>query len=109
MGPRRELTRRYAGLIHGRRLQNPFALARDIYRYGKLSEFLSFAVWEVLHRLRLFPKARYVQLRNRATLTLVGERLDDPDVAARLDRAMKARGLSLRRSEHNWKVLVSFC
>ncbi|MEJ2207255.1 MAG: hypothetical protein P8170_24525, partial [Gemmatimonadota bacterium] len=107
MGPRRELTRRYAGLIQGKRVQNPFTLAYDIYRYRKLSEFLSVAVWEVLLRLRLFPKARYVQLRNGATLTLVGEHLDDPDVEARLDRAMRARGLSLSRSEHNWKVLVS--
>jgi hypothetical protein len=106
MGPARELTRRYAGLIQGKRVQNPFALAYDIYRYRKLSEFLSFAVWEVLHKLRLFPKARYVQLRNGATLTLDAERLDDPDVAMRLDHVMRARGLSISRSEHNWKVLV---
>jgi len=100
-----ELTRRYSGLTQGRRLRDAFAFARDIHRYRKLSELLSFVVWELRHRLRLFPKSQYVRMKDISPLTLAGERLDDSGFGAGLSRSFESRGLSIRRCRHNWKVL----
>jgi hypothetical protein len=100
-----ELTQRYSGLTQGRRLRDAFAFARDIYRYRKLSELLSFVVWELRHRLRMFPRSQYVQMKNLSPLTMAGERLDDSGFEARLRGSFESRGLSIRGCRHNWKVL----
>jgi hypothetical protein len=52
----RDLTKRYFGAAKAKGAGNPFLFLRDLYRYGKVREFASFAVWESLHGLRLFPK-----------------------------------------------------
>ncbi len=86
-------------------MQNPFAFVYDIYKYGKISEALSFAVWELRHRLKLFPKARYLQLTNSGTVKLGKDTLTHSDFGANLDHFFESRNLSLVRCRHNWKVL----
>jgi hypothetical protein len=94
-------------MIQRKRVQNPFAFVYDIYKYGKFSELVSFAVWELLHKLRLFPKAKYLQLTNSGTLTLAKEKLDHSDFSAKLDRFFSSRALSIVRCDHSWKVLFT--
>lgn len=101
----RELTQRYSVLLERKGLKNPLLLIRDIYEYRKWSEVASFAVWEVLHRLRLFPNKRYLSFTDNKPLTLETHSLDDPDFDSTIDGHFKTRGLALTRAGHNWKVL----
>jgi photosystem II stability/assembly factor-like uncharacterized protein len=61
-------------------------------------------VWELLHRLRLFPKKKYLSLKNEP-LTLETQRLDDSEFTSTLEDQFKSRGQSVARVDHNWKVL----
>ena len=72
----RVLTKRHASLFEDK-VRRPFAFARDIYRYGKFHERVSFTVWELFHRLGLFPQNKYLKFSNMA-LSLTNSRLDDP-------------------------------
>jgi hypothetical protein len=100
----RDLTKRYSALLEKKGLKNPLLLARDIYEYRKFSEIASFMVWELLHRLRLFPKKKYLSLKNEP-LTLETQRLDDSEFTSTLEDQFKSRGQSVARVDHNWKVL----
>ncbi len=55
----RELTKRHS-LLFEKTVTNPFLFAHDMYNYGKLCEFVSFIVWELFHKLGLFPKKKYL-------------------------------------------------
>lgn len=100
----RELTRRHAVLFE-RKAGNPVSFVRDVYQYGKLRELTSFAVWEALHRLRLFPKGQYLRFGRGAVLSLTDERPDRAAFIQTISRHFSGRGLALRRSAHNWKLL----
>jgi hypothetical protein len=101
----RELTRRHALLFERKGVKNPFSFVRDVYKYGKTRELASFAVWELFHKLGLFPKQDYLKFDNSEALTLGNERLNGSDLGERMDRFFRSRGLSMNRSDHNWKRL----
>lgn len=101
----RDLTKRHSELFEKKGVKNPLLLARDIYQYRKLSEAASFVVWELLHRLRLFPRKKYLPLHDSEPLVLESQRLDDPDFTATIERHFETRGLRIARTDHNWKVL----
>ena len=71
----RDLTKRYNLLFKRQWFKNPFFFVRDLYRYGKLREFASFSVWEILHRFRLFPKTAYIVFNNQEAIALEQEDL----------------------------------
>jgi hypothetical protein len=100
----RDLTKRYSALLEKKGLKNPLLLVRDIYEYRKFSEVGSFIVWELLHRLRLYPKKKYLSL-NSEPLTLKTQRLDDPEFTSTIEDQFKSRGLSIARVDRDWKVL----
>lgn len=100
----RELTRRHATLFE-RKTGRPVAFARDVYQYGKLRELSSFAVWELLHRLHLFPKRQYLSFGRGEVLSLTDERPDRDAFLQLISRHFSGRGLALRRSAHSWKLL----
>jgi hypothetical protein len=100
----RDLTKRHS-LLFEKKVKNPFWFAQDIYKYGKLREFASFMVWEFFHKLRLFPKRKYLKFNNNEALTLENERLNGLDFSQKIDHFFKSRGLSIISSEHDWKLL----
>lgn len=100
----RDLTKRHSELFERKGLKSPFLLARDIYQYRKASEACSFIIWELFHRFRLFPKKKYLPFRTEP-VTLDGQSLDDPELTATIDDQFESRGLTIARSDHNWKVL----
>ena len=99
----RVLTKRHASLFEDK-VRRPFAFARDIYRYGKFHELVSFTVWELFHRLGLFPQNKYLKFSNTA-LSLKNSRLDDPQFDKQLADLFCSRGLNIVRVHHNWKLL----
>ena len=68
----RDLTKRYPSLFD-KWMKNPFHLFYEVYKSGKSSEFVSFAVWEIFHKLSLFPKKKYLTFNDCKTLTLDNE------------------------------------
>ncbi|HET7088586.1 MAG TPA: exo-alpha-sialidase [Anaerolineae bacterium] len=100
----RELTKRHSVLFE-RKVKNPFPFVRDIYKYGKSRELASFIVWELFHRLGLFPKRKYLKFSNSEALTFENESLNGLGFSEKLDRFFRSRGLSVIRTDHNWKLL----
>jgi hypothetical protein len=100
----RELTKRHSALFQSR-LRSPLAFARDVYQYGKLRELTSFVAWELLHKLRLYPKARYLPFDAEPPFTL--DRRASAPLASQpgLEGAFRARGLAVTRAAHDWKTL----
>lgn len=99
----RELTRRHASSF--RALRNPFAFARDVYQYGKLRELTSFVVWELCHKLGVFRKAQYLRFDDTQPYSLDGHAAAPLATQPALEEVFEARGLSVTRSPHNWKLL----
>lgn len=100
----RELTKRHAFMFRNT-LASPLAFARDIYQYGKLRELTSFVIWEVFHKLALFPKARY--LRFDAVRPFALDPHSPLPLASQigLEEPFRTRGLTITRSPHAWKAL----
>ena len=101
----RELTRRHSLLFEKKGVRNLFSLFNDLYRYQKWSELISFTVWELFHKLRLFPKKKYLRINNREGLTLENERLNSLDFSEKIDHLFRSRDLIATRSNLNWKLL----
>ena len=104
----RILTRRYASLFERNGTVNPLRFARDIYRYGKARELSSFIIWEMFHKLGLFPEEKYLRFNSDEPLRLENERIGDIAFDEKTDRFFQQKGLGVVRSNHNWK-LVRFC
>jgi hypothetical protein len=100
----RELTKRHSSL-YDKKMWGPFLFARDVYEYGKVRELASFMVWELCHKLRLFPKRRYLRFNNSEVLTLENEKLNGLDFTEKIGHFFSRRGLGLISSGHNWKLL----
>jgi photosystem II stability/assembly factor-like uncharacterized protein len=62
-------------------------------------------VWEVLHRLRLFPKGKYLKFSNHEALTLQGESLGSLKFDEKIAHFFASKGLRTSSSAHNWKLL----
>jgi hypothetical protein len=78
---------------------------QDIYQYGKARELSSFLVWELRHRLGLFPAKQYLTFLDDQALTLNGRAPDDEAFADTLRRLMERQSLSVTRSPLDWKYL----
>lgn len=102
----RELTKRHAGLFN-KKVRSPLAFARDIYQYGKLRELSSFAVWELSHRLGLFPQQKYLEFAGNGPLPLADVGLKGRAFGEKIEDTFSKRGLHVRRVDHDWKVLFS--
>jgi hypothetical protein len=101
----RDLSKRYSLPTEKTGVKNPISFLLDVYSYGKSRELVSFIIWELMHRLRLFPKDKYLKFDNNKALTLENERLNDLDFRDEIIHAFSSRGLSISRAGHNWKVL----
>ncbi len=100
----RELTKRHA-LLFEKKVKNPFSFAYDVYKHGKSREVVSFIVWELFHKLRLFPNKKYLKFNNSEALTLENERLNDLDFSGKINHFFRSRELNAASSHHNWKLL----
>ncbi len=100
----RELTKRHSVLFE-KRVKNLFLFARDIYRYGKSRELASFIVWELSHRLRLFPKQQYLKFSSSEALAFENESLKGSDFGEKIGHFFRSRGLSIMSCDHHWKLL----
>lgn len=101
----RILTNRYNQFYEKIRLNASFSFIKDVYRSGKLRELTSFMIWEFLHRLKLFPKGRYLKFANSDMITLENLKLDSQDFNKKITQLFKNCGLHILRSDHNWKLL----
>jgi hypothetical protein len=100
-----DLTKQYSGIFAKKGVKRIFSLAQDIYKFGKFRELVSFAVWEVYHRLGLFPKKDYLSFRNPQAITLESERVASPEFDERVQKFFNSNGLRAIRCEHNWKQI----
>lgn len=103
----RDLTKRHAMFFKKPWMRNPFSLAYDLYRYGKLREFSSFILWEIMHRLHLFPKGRYLVFKGTDMVRLGAESLHSPEFHAKVLRYFEHKGLKAERTDHDWKMLFT--
>lgn len=100
----RALTKRHSSLF-SKKVRAPFLFVRDIYQYGKARELCSFLVWELRHRLGLFPAAQYLTFVNDDPLTLGDPARHDNGVADTLTRSLDCSEVSVTRSQQDWRVL----
>src|SRR5215203_4056453 len=101
-----DLTKQYSTLFRKKGGRQLLRFAHDVTKSGKLRELSSFAVWELLHQLHLFPKSRYIRFREDKALAL-GASLLGGDFNASVERLFESRGLSARVSSNNWKLFYT--
>jgi hypothetical protein len=99
-----DLTKQYSSLFEKTWRKNPFSFIYDVYRSGKTREIISFFVWELFHKVGLFPKSKYITFTSQP-LKLGDEKLNTPDFDQKLEHFFTSRQLRVTRSEHNWKLL----
>ena len=100
-----DLTKQYSRLFQKKGMKKVFSLAQDVYKFGKFREIVSFAVWEVYHKLGWFPKKDYLLFNNREAVTLENERVASHELDEKITQFFASRGLSATRCDHNWKLL----
>jgi photosystem II stability/assembly factor-like uncharacterized protein len=99
----RDLIKRYS--IEKLSLKDASRFLRDVYRSGKLREFISFIVWEVFHRLGLFSSKKYLKFNQGDVLRLhKGDALDSA-FEENLNQRLHQHGLKAVKSAHLWKRL----
>ena len=106
------LTKKYPSIFEKRAVKEvPYLfldvllLVHDAYKSRKLSELISFMIWELFHKLGLFPKREYLEFNNNEPLTLENERSNASDFSENIDNFFRSRRPSIVRSYHNWKML----
>jgi len=99
------LTNKYSLFFKKKGMKKVFSLAQDIYKYGKFRELVSFAVWEMYHKLGLFPKKDYLIFNNREAIKLENERLAGSEFTDKVTQFFASGGLNAVRCDHNWKLL----
>lgn len=102
---REDLTKRYSFLFERRGLQRLFSFLQDVYRSGKAREITSFLVWEVFHRLKLFPPKAYLEFSPEKPLGLERVKLDSANFHERIALFFKSKGLGLTVCSTNWKLV----
>jgi len=102
-----DLTKQYSLLFQKKGIKKVFSLAQDIYKFGKFREMVSFAVWEIYHKLGLFPKNDYLIFKNREAIKLENERLAGFEFNEKVTQFFASRGLDAVQCEHNWKLLYA--
>lgn len=69
----------------------------DIYKSGKLVEFFSFVIWEVLHRIGLFKKNQYMFFENEKPLVQLANLMSNNSL--RIDD-----NIEIKKSEIEWTL-----
>ena len=100
----RAITTRHSSLFN-KTLRSPFLFLQDIYQYGKARELSSFLVWELRHRLRLFPSKQYLAFLNDDAVVLDERVPDHEGFTDTLCRFLQRQGLSAAPSPLDWKYL----
>lgn len=100
-----DLTKRYSQLFDNKGAKKLISFVQDVYKYGKFREIVSFAIWEVLHKLGLFPKKDYLLFNNREAIALANENLRGVEFNQKITRFFESRELNSLRCDHNWKLL----
>jgi len=101
-----DLTKRYSSFFETNRLARPMSFARDVYLSGKLRELSSFIVWELLHRLRLFPAKSYLDFTSYKPLVLESDGSSEcPGLDDRVKQILTSLGLHTTLCEQNWKLV----
>jgi hypothetical protein len=100
-----DLTKQYSTLFANKKGKSLFSFVQDVYKSGKSREIVSFMVWELFHKLRLFPKEQYLTFNNPQALALENESLNSLDFHQKLDDFFGRRDLRILNSDHNWKIL----
>ena len=100
-----DLTKQYSGFFDKKGVKKIFSLAKDIYKFGKFRELVSFAVWEAYHKLGLFPKKNYLSFNNAKAIALENEKLATLEFDEKANQFFGSRGLRATRCEHNWKQI----
>lgn len=100
----REITQRHSSLFN-KRLRAPFLFLQDIYQYGKARELSSFLVWELRHRLGLFPARQYLTFLNDRAMALDDWTAEHDAFADTFRRFMDRQELSVTRCALDWKYL----
>ena len=100
-----DLTKQYSVLFGNKKGKNLFSFVQDVYKSGKSREIVSFIVWELFHRLGLFPKNDYLIFDDTEPLTLENEGWNSRDFRERIDHFFSSKELGIIRSDHNWKLL----
>ena len=103
---KRELTRRHSLLFEKKRAKNLLGLIDDVHRYQKWSELLSFAVWEVFHKIGLFPRKQYLTFASGEPLRLETVRFQE-GLDEKIARIFRSRDLCAVRSPQDWKLLFT--
>lgn len=98
-----DLTKQYSVFFAKKGVKKIFSLAQDIYKFGKFRELVSFAVWEVYHKLGLFPKNDYLSFSNTQAIVLESEKVASPELDEKVSQLFRSNGLSAIRCDHNWK------
>lgn len=102
----RDLTRTYASVFEVHRLSEPVSFAKDVYETGKWRELLSFMIWEILHKLCLFPKSSYLCFSNREPLKLEDADVSNPSSLTKsFSPKLDSMGLQIQPCKHNWRVV----
>lgn len=100
-----DLTKQYSTLFEKKGMKRFFSFVQDVYRSGKSREIVSFAVWEILHKLGLFPKKEYLVFGKREAIKLSSNSLLDSKLDAATTQFFASNGLRAAKCELNWKLL----
>lgn len=99
----RDLIKRYS--IEKLSPKNITGFLMDVYRSGKSREFVSFIIWEALHRLKLFSADKYIKFNQGDAFTLTKEDTLDANFEEKLKAYFSEHGLTAVRSANSWKRL----
>ena len=104
------LTKQYPSIFEKRAVKEvPYLFwgfllfVHDAYKSRKLSELISFIIWELFHKFGLFAKREYLEFNNSEAFTLGNNRLKPLDFSEDIDHFFRRREPSIVRSYHNWK------
>jgi hypothetical protein len=101
-----DLTKQYSTLFEKKGMKRIFSFAQDVYKSGKLREIISFAVWEMFHKLGLFPKKDYLVFDKREAIKLSTKAsIESPEFDAETTQFFASNRLHAIKSELNWKLL----
>ena len=99
------LTSRYSSSSFKQGFTKPITFARDVYRSGKSRELTSFLIWEVSHKLGLFPKKSYLNFSNHQVISIGDENFGSDVFDQSIVQSLGSLGLRVIPSTHNWKLL----
>lgn len=100
-----DLTKQYSILFENKWGKSILSFIQDVYKSGKSREIVSFAVWELFHRLKIFPQGKYLAFSDLQAVSLENESLNSLDLGQRVQEFFAGRELGMSRSDHNWKLL----